>query len=138
MAEVKTPNQRAPRQGLGASPGTDSGLWAISLTELGLGAITTLKELREIRLDGMPVMARWLEKLKALDKLERLSLQGCKRLGDDAAPLLASWTSVRVLDLKETAISEKGLAELRRAKPNAQIFHGSWEELNDQPFQGYE
>ncbi len=110
---------------LGGSQRTDSGLWSISLTELGLESIITLKELRELRLDGMPVSVRWLEKLKVLNKLERLSLQGCKRLGDETAVVLASWPSLRILDVKGTAITEKGLAELRRAKPNAQIFHGS-------------
>src|SRR5215510_10730801 len=108
---------------LGGSQRTDSGLWTISLTELGLDAIATLKELRELRLDGMPVSARWLEKLKGFNKLERLSLQDCKRLGDDAAPLLASWPALRVLDLKGTSMTEKGLADLRRLKSNAQIFH---------------
>jgi Leucine Rich repeat len=108
---------------LGGSQRTDSGLWTISLTESGLDAITTLKELRELRLDGAPVSARWLEKLKALNKLERLSLQGCKRLGDDVAPLLASWPSLLILDLKGTAMTEKGLADLRLTKPNARIFH---------------
>ncbi|MGH9769052.1 MAG: hypothetical protein ACREAB_16615 [Blastocatellia bacterium] len=108
---------------LGGSQRTDSGLWSISLTELGLDAITTLKELRELRFDGMPVTARWLEKLKTLNKLERLGLQGCKRLDDAAAPLLASWPALRVLDLKGAAMTEKGLADLRQAKPNAQIFH---------------
>lgn len=108
---------------LGGSQRTDSGLWTISLTELGLDALATLKELRELRLDGMPVTARWLEKLKGLAKLERLSLQGCKRLGDDSALLLAAWPTLRVLDLKGTAVTEKGLAELRRIKPNVQIFH---------------
>jgi hypothetical protein len=108
---------------LGGSQRTDSGLWTISLTESGLDAITTLKELRELRLDGAPVSARWLEKLKALNKLERLSLQGCKRLGDDAAPLLTSWPSLLILDLNGTAMTEKGLADLRLTKPNARIFH---------------
>jgi Leucine-rich repeat (LRR) protein len=108
---------------LGGSQRTDSGLWSISLTESGLDAVITLKELRELRLDGMPVSARWLEKLKVLNKLEQLSLQGCKRLSDDAAPLLASWPALRVLYLHETAMTEKGVAELRRAKPKARIFH---------------
>ena len=112
---------------LGGVQRTDSGLWSISLTELGLDTITTLKELRELRLDGMPVTARWLEKLKALNKLERLSLQSCKRLGDDAAPLFAAWPTLRVLDVKGTALTEKAFAELRRAKPNAQIFSGALE-----------
>ncbi len=108
---------------LGGSQRTDSGLWSISLTESGLDAVTTLKEMHELRLDGMPVSSRWLEKLKSLDKLERLSVQECKRLGDDAAPLLASWPALRILDLKGTAMTEKGLGELRRAMPNARIFH---------------
>lgn len=106
---------------LGGSQRTDSGLWTISLTELGLDTIITLKELRELRLDGMPVTARWLEKLKALNKLERLSLQGCKRVGDDSAALLASWPALRALNLKGTAVTEKGLADLRRTKPEVQI-----------------
>lgn len=106
---------------------TDSGLWSISLTELGLDAVIALKELRELRLDGMPVSARWLEKLKALDKLERLNLQGCKRVDNTAVRTLASWPSLRVLDLKGTAVTEKGVAALRQAKPKARIFHGPWE-----------
>ncbi len=109
---------------LGGSQRTDSGLWTISLTEQGLDSITTLKELRELRLDGMPVTARWLEKLKLLTKLERLSLKGCKRVGDDASPMLSAWSTLRILDLEGTAVTEKGLTELRQAKPNTQIFHG--------------
>jgi hypothetical protein len=108
---------------LGGAQRTDSGLWSISLTELGLDSIATLKALRELRLDGMPVTARWLAKLKVLNQIERLSLQGCKRVGDDAAPLLAVWPALRVLDLKGTAVTEKNLADLRRAKPTAQILN---------------
>lgn len=106
---------------------TDSGLWSVSLTEFGIETIATLRELRELRLDGMPVSARWIEKLKLLTKLERISLQGCRRLGDDAAALLASLPALRVADLKGTAVTEKGLAELRKAKPQAQVLHGAWE-----------
>jgi Leucine-rich repeat (LRR) protein len=106
---------------------TDSGLWSISLTDLGIDAIATLKELKELRLNGMTVSARSLGKLKTLRKLERLSLQLCRRVGDDAAPVLASMPSLRVLDLKGTAMTEKGLAVLKAAKPEAQVLHGSWE-----------
>lgn len=109
---------------LGGSQRTDSNLWTISLTESGVDTITTLGELRELRLDGMPVTPRWLEKLKALKKLERLNLQGCKKIDDTAAPLLASWPGLRVLDVTATGITEKGLAELKRLLPKAQIFSG--------------
>jgi Leucine-rich repeat (LRR) protein len=109
---------------LGGSQRTDSNLWTISLTESGLDSILTLTELKELRLDGMPATARWIEKLKGLKKLERLNLQGCKRIGDDAIPALGSWPSLRILDVTDTGISEKGLLELRRLLPKAQIFYG--------------
>jgi Leucine-rich repeat (LRR) protein len=108
---------------LGGEQRTDSGLWSISLTEAGVDAIATLENLRELRMDGMPVTNRWLEKLQALRKLERLSLQRCKRIDDVAVTMLATWPLLRVVDLTGTAVTEKGLAELRRAKPMAQIFH---------------
>ncbi len=108
---------------LGGSQRTDSGLWAISLTEQGLDSIITLKNLRELRLDGMPVTTRWLEKLKVLTKLERLSLQGCKRLGDDAAPMLSALPTLRILDLKGTVMTDNAVADLRGTRPNIQIFH---------------
>jgi internalin A len=106
---------------------TDSGLWSISLTDLGVNAIATLKTLRQLRLDGMPVSARSLEKLKALTKLERLSLQGCKRIGDDAAPVIASWATLKTVDLKGTAVSTEAIASLRQSKPALQVFTGTWE-----------
>jgi hypothetical protein len=43
-------------------------------------------------------------------------------VGDDGAAMLASWPALRELNLKGTAVTEKGLADLRRAKPAAQIF----------------
>src|SRR5262249_234136 len=108
---------------LGGSQRTDSGLWTISLTELGLDAIATLKELRELRLDGMPASPRGLEKLKGCNKLERVGLRDWKRVGDEGAAVVASWAALGVLDLKGTTMTEKGLADLRRLKSNAQIFH---------------
>jgi Leucine-rich repeat (LRR) protein len=106
---------------LSGSQRTDSGLWSVSITELGMDSVATLKELQELRLGGTAVSARWLEKLKGLQKLERLSLQDDRRLGDDAAPVLGSFTSLRWLDVKGTAMTEKGIAELRRQLPNCQI-----------------
>ena len=105
---------------------TDSGLWSISLTDAGVSAISTLKNLRELRLDGMPVSGRSLEKMKTLTNLERLSLQGCKRIADDAAAMIASWSSLKVVDLKGTAVSGDAVASLRKAKPALLIFSGDW------------
>ncbi|MCX6606480.1 MAG: hypothetical protein NTV52_23210 [Acidobacteria bacterium] len=106
---------------------TDSGLWSVSLTELGVGAIATLKELRQLKLDGLPVSGRWLERLKGLTKLETLSLQGCTRIGDDAAAALVAWPKLKAVDLKGTAMTGEALASIRQAKPGVRLFSGKWE-----------
>jgi hypothetical protein len=129
---------------LSGRQGTDSNLWAVSMSEQGLSAVLSLKELRELRLgcaevgigqeqtryatvNTMNVTARWLEMMKALSKLEILKMQSCSRVGDDAIPVLASWPSLREVDLKGTAVTEQGLAALRKAKPNCKIHYGPWE-----------
>ena len=100
---------------------TDSGLWSVSLTESGMEAIATLKELRHLRLNGVAVSARGLEKLKGLRKLERLDLQSCARINDDALPVLEAFQALRVLDVTASAMTEKSVADLRKAKPGMQV-----------------
>jgi len=129
---------------LSGRQGTDSNVWSVSMSDVGLAAVLTLKELRELRLgcagvgvgvegqrfatvSNMNVSASWLEKMKTLPKLEKLKLQGCDRVDDQAIPALAALPSLREVDLKGTAVTEKGVAALRAAKPKAQIFHGPWE-----------
>jgi internalin A len=106
---------------------TDSGLWSVSLTEIGVGVIAGLKEMRELRLGGTAVSARSFEKLKALERLERIGLQGCRRVGDDALAVLATYPALKVLDVKGTAVTEKGLALLKQAKPGLTILSGAWD-----------
>jgi internalin A len=100
---------------------TDSGLWSVSLTESGVDAIATLKDLRRLRLNGETISARGLEKLKILSKLERLDLQGCMRVNDDALPLLESFPALKLVDVTASAMSEKAVTELRKAKPAMQV-----------------
>jgi Leucine-rich repeat (LRR) protein len=102
---------------------TDSGLWSVLLTDGGLESVATLTELKELRAGGTSVSARGLVKLKVLSKLERLDLQRCKRVGDDAVPVLSTFAKLRVLDIKDTAITEQGIAQLRKALPECQLFN---------------
>jgi internalin A len=128
---------------LSGRQGTDSNVWTISMSEKGLEALLTLKELRELRFGctslgvgsegtrfatvaAMSVTQAWLEQLKSLPRLERLQLQGCDRVSDDAAALLARFPMLTDIDLKGTAVTEKGVAVLRAAKPKANIHHGPW------------
>jgi len=128
---------------LNGRQGTDSNIWTISISDVGLDAVLTLKELRELRfgctskgigyegaryatVSATDVSARWLEKMKALPKLEKLKLQGCGRVDDEAVRALIALPNLREIDLKGTSVTEKGLAALRSAKPKAQIFSGPW------------
>jgi Leucine-rich repeat (LRR) protein len=103
---------------------TDSGLWSVSVTESGLDAIATLQNLRCLRMNGSSVSPRGLEKLKGLSKLERLDLQGCKRLNDEAVNSLKSFPALRVVDVTGTAMTEKGIAALRQSKPECKVVVG--------------
>ncbi len=100
---------------------TDSGLWFVGITDLGVEPVATLAALRELNLSGTPVSGRGIEKLRALKKLERLNLLACKRLGDDGAAHLAALPALQWVELKDTGLSEKGFAALRKARPGLSI-----------------
>lgn len=129
---------------LNGRQGTDSNVWTISMSDVGLEAILTLTQLRELRfgctsigvgiegtrfatVSAMSVTPRWIERMKSLSKLQRLKLQGCDRVDDEAAEILKTYPSLEEVDLKGTAVTEKGLAALRAAKPKLRIFHGPWD-----------
>lgn len=129
---------------LSGRQGTDSNVWAISMSDVGLEAVLTLTKLQELRfgctsigvgIEGarfaevsmMGITPRWLEKMKALKELRRLKLQGCSRIDDTAVATLATYVNLEELDLKGTAVTEKGLATLRAARPKLRIFHGPWD-----------
>jgi hypothetical protein len=128
---------------LSGAQGTDSNIWSVNMTEKGLDAVLSLKELRELRIactgigvgvegtrfatvTNMNVTARWIERMKALTKLEKLRLQGCGRVDDAAVPALAAMPALRELDLKGTSVTPKGVQMLRAAKPKAMIYSGEW------------
>ena len=75
----------------------------------------------------MDVSVRWLEKMKALPKLEKLKLQGCSRIDDLAVRALIALPNLREVDLKGSSVTEKGVAALRAAKPKTRIYFGPWE-----------
>ncbi len=129
---------------LSGRQGTDSNVWTISMSDVGLEAVLTLTQLRELRfgctsigvgIEGarfatvsmMAITPRWLEKMKSLSKLQRLKLQGCDRIDDTAVPILAAFPALEEIDLKGTAFTEKGLAALRAARPKLRIYHGAWD-----------
>ena len=86
-----------------------------------LRAIAELKELRVLKLGHSGIGAAGLRTLSTLDKVERLGLEGCRRIDDAAAAELASWKSLRYVDLQDTQVTPAGVETLRKAKPGLAI-----------------
>jgi hypothetical protein len=114
------------------------------MSDVGLEAVLTLSQLRELRfgctsigvgvegarfatVSAMSVTPRWLEKMKALPKLQKLRLQGCDRVDDTATAILASMPSLEEVDLKGTAVTQDGLTKLQAARPKLRVFYGPWD-----------
>jgi hypothetical protein len=128
---------------LNGRQGTDANVWAISMSDRGLAAVLSLKELRELRfgcaalgvgvegsrfatVSSVSVTTLWLERMKSLPKLESLTLQGCSKVDDESMAVLAAFPSLREVDLKGTSVTEKGLANLRMARPKTVVYTGPW------------
>ena len=128
---------------LNGRQGTDSNVWTISMSDRGLDAVLTLTHLEELRfgcttlgvgregtrfatVNMMDVTGRWLEQVKSLSKLQKLKLQGCDRVDDDAMAVLAEYPSLTEVDLKGSGVTEVGVAVLRKAKPDLRIYSGEW------------
>jgi internalin A len=98
-------------------------------TEL-VHAISELKNLRVLKLGYSNITADELRTLSGLEQVERLGLEACTRIGDEAAAELANWKSLKYVDLQETKVTGKGAEALRRAKPGITILGGQVTALN--------
>jgi internalin A len=108
---------------LGGTQRTDSGLWTLQLTDAGIQSVAAVTELRDLSLAGTPVTGRGLKMLASLAKLERLNLQGCRKLKDDAATVLAGFKHLRTLDLKESSLETESVKRIREALPGCEILY---------------
>lgn len=94
------------------------------IPEETLKAIAELKDLRVLYLGYSAITKDALRTLGSLEKVEKLGLQGCSRVDDAALAELAKWKSLKYLVVQEAPVTEKGLAELRKAKPGIKILSG--------------
>jgi len=89
-----------------------------------LKAMLQLKEMRTMYLGFSSISPDQLRQLAALPKVEKLALQGCPRVDDNALAELAQWKSLKYLDVQEAPVTEKGLTALKQAKPGLKILSG--------------
>lgn len=92
------------------------------LAEQLVRALAELKELRVLKLGHTAVGADEFRKLApALTNVEKLGLENCTRVNDDALQELARWAGLKYLDVQETAVTQSGIDRLRKAKPSLQV-----------------
>jgi eukaryotic-like serine/threonine-protein kinase len=87
-------------------------------------AISSLKDLRVLKLAYSRIGADGLRILSSLDKVEKLALAGCGLVDDRALEELARWKSLKYLDVQATKVTPQGVAALEKAKPGIVILSG--------------
>lgn len=97
---------------------------APTLPEETLQGFAALKDLRVLNLGFSAIDADGLRILSSLDKVEKLGLQGCSRVNDDALAELAKWKSLQYLDVQEDPVSQEALTKLRKVRPGLEILSG--------------
>ncbi len=94
------------------------------MLDSAVAAIASLQELRVLKLGHSNIDVRGLRQLAALGKVEKLGLECCPRVDDDAIKELRGWKSLKYLDLQETKVTETGVAALQAAKPGMRMLSG--------------
>jgi internalin A len=128
------------RLDVNGSQRTDSGRWGLMLTDVnvesigaltqleslniggamvsdvGMKALANLASLRSLDLSRMDITAQGLEPVTKMTKLQRLNLWQCARMDDKAAQHLLKMNSLEILDLGDTAVTDKVLDDLAGIK----------------------
>ena len=115
------------------------------MSTAGLDAVLSLHNLRELRIGcyamnvgiegaklaevtATAVLPEWLERMRVqLPKLQIVRFQGCGKIDDASIETLIAMPNLKEADLRGTAVTEKGAAALRTAKPGVKISYGPWE-----------
>ena len=88
-------------------------------------AVRDLKDLRILRLGHSLVGAEDLKVLaESLPKLEKLGLEACTRVDDDALTTIAGWKSLRYVDVQETKVTRAGIGALNQQRPDLDVLSG--------------
>jgi internalin A len=87
-------------------------------------AISTLNQLRVLKLSYSQIGAEGLRTLATLDHVEKLSLEGSPHVDDQAVAELAKWKGLKYVDVQETNVTPQGVVALEKAKPGIVILSG--------------
>jgi hypothetical protein len=95
-----------------------------NITQRGIEAIASLHQLRVLQLGHNRFPAKSFALLAAMPAIEKLGLEFCPEINDEALEHLASWKSLRWVNLHGTKVTAEGVAALRKKRPDCQVL---WE-----------
>jgi hypothetical protein len=95
-----------------------------TLSTRAVDAISSLRQLRVLKLGHVKFPVKSLATLSALANVETLGLEYSPEIGDAAVPILSGWKSLRQVDLHATKFTKEGIAALRQQRPDCKIL---WE-----------
>jgi internalin A len=91
------------------------------IPEAAVRAIAELKELRVLKLGYSAIGAEGLRILGTVETIEKLGLEGCRRVNDDALMELAKWKNLKYLDVQDTQVTQAGIDALKKVNPGLVI-----------------
>jgi len=98
-----------------------------SVTDAGLRSVGELKALKTLQLPGASITDAGLARLQGLADLEDLDVSGFPsgnmKLTDAGLSHLKSLSKLRVLKVKHTAVTEAGVKDLQKARPDLKVEH---------------
>ena len=78
-----------------------------------------------MRLGHNQISAEELRNLPAsLGKLEKLGLEACARIDDEALRVIAGWKSLKYVDVQETKVTPVGVDALKKERPEMVVLSG--------------
>ena len=94
------------------------------IPEASVRAIAELKELRVLKLGYSAIGAEGLRILSSVATIEKLGLEGCRRVNDAALQELANWKNLKYVDVQDTQVTQAGVDALKKANPAVAVLFG--------------
>lgn len=95
--------------------------------------VADLKNLRVLRLGHSQAGVDDVRLLAgSLTKLEKLGLESCARVDDEALKIIAGWKSLKYVDLQETKITPAGRDALQKDRPELAVLSGPFAPVSGQ------
>ena len=77
-----------------------------------------------LKLGYSAISAEGLRILGTVATIEKLALEGCRRVNDTAMAELANWKNLKYLDVQDTEVTPTGVETLKKANPSITILSG--------------